>query len=68
MKKLLLVAYHFLPDAEVGVIRPAKFAKYLPEFGHEPYVITVKDRYYDGITNNGNIHTNRTSQPLKTPL
>ncbi|MHB8481165.1 MAG: glycosyltransferase [Nitrospiria bacterium] len=44
-KKVLIVSYHFPPDAEVGGIRPAKFAKYLPEFGWHPYVLTIKEKY-----------------------
>ena len=47
MKKVLIITYHFPPDAAVGAIRPAKFAKYLPEFGWKPFVLTVKDKYYD---------------------
>lgn len=46
MKKVLIIAYHFPPDSAVGAIRPAKFAKYLPEFGWEPVVYTVKEKYY----------------------
>ena len=49
MKKLLFIAYHFPPDAEVGGIRAAKFAKNLSEFGYEPYVSTVMNGYYKGI-------------------
>lgn len=45
-RKILIVSYHFPPDAEVGGIRAAKFAKYLPEFGWKPYVLTVKDEYF----------------------
>jgi len=47
MKKVLIITYHFPPDAAVGAIRPAKFAKYLPEFGWQPFILTVKDKYYD---------------------
>ena len=47
MKRMLLVTYHFPPDAAVGAVRPAKFAKYLPEFGWEPIVYTLKERYYE---------------------
>jgi glycosyltransferase involved in cell wall biosynthesis len=48
MKKMLMVVYHFPPDAAIGAVRPAKFAKYLPEFGWEPIVYTLKERYYEG--------------------
>lgn len=47
MKKVLLITYHFPPDAAVGAVRMAKFAKYLPEHGWEPVVLTVKEKYYD---------------------
>ncbi len=47
VKKVLIISYHFPPDAAVGAIRPAKFAKYLPEFGWQPFILTVKDKYYD---------------------
>ncbi len=33
MRKILIVSYHFPPDASVGGMRPAKFAKYLAQFG-----------------------------------
>ena len=46
MRKILIVSYHFPPDAAVGGMRPAKFAKYLPQFGWEPIILTVKERYY----------------------
>ena len=46
MKKILIVSYHFPPDASVGGMRPAKFAKYLPQFGWEPIILTVKERYH----------------------
>lgn len=40
MKKVLIIAYHFPPHNMVGALRPAGLAKYLPEFGWEPTVIT----------------------------
>ena len=47
MKKVLFVAYYFPPMGMGGVQRAVKFVKYLPEFGWEPVVLTVKDvRYY----------------------
>ncbi len=49
LKKILLIAYHFPPDAAVGALRPLKFAKYLPSYGWEPYVLTVSPRYYPAL-------------------
>jgi glycosyltransferase involved in cell wall biosynthesis len=46
MKKVLLITYYFPPAAQVGATRPAKFAKYLPTFGWQPIVLTVKQKYH----------------------
>ncbi len=46
MKKLLLLSYYFPPLGMGGAQRPAKFAKYLPEFGWQPTVLTVKPVAY----------------------
>lgn len=46
-KKVLIVAYHFPPDAAVGAMRPQKFVKYLPELGWQPYVLTIKERFIE---------------------
>jgi glycosyltransferase involved in cell wall biosynthesis len=43
MSKVLLIAYHFPPLSGGGVFRTLKFTKYLPEFGYQPYVLTVKN-------------------------
>ncbi len=40
MSRILFLAYHFPPIGGAGVQRNAKFARYLPEFGHECVVIT----------------------------
>jgi glycosyltransferase involved in cell wall biosynthesis len=48
-QRLLIVAYHFPPDAAVGGLRPLKFAKYLPLYGWEPHVLTVKTSYYPSL-------------------
>lgn len=47
MKKIILVSFHFPPDAAVGAIRVAKFVKYLPEFGWTPFVLTANEKAYD---------------------
>lgn len=47
MKKVLIIAYYFPPDSKVGGIRPAKFAKYLTEFGWESHILSIKDKYIE---------------------
>jgi hypothetical protein len=49
MKKILLIAYHFHPDAAVGALRTIKYAKYLPKFGWQPHVLTTQPRYYRNL-------------------
>ncbi len=46
MKKVLILAYYFPPLGMGGAQRPAKFVKYLPQFGWQPIVVTVKDVAY----------------------
>lgn len=45
MKKILLITYHFPPSPAVGGNRALNFAKKLPQFGWEPYVLTIDDKY-----------------------
>ncbi len=41
MKKVLIIAYYFPPLGGSGVQRILKFAKYLPQFGWQPTILTV---------------------------
>jgi len=43
MKTVLIIAYHFPPSYSGGIYRPLKFAKYLPEYGWKPVILTVKN-------------------------
>jgi glycosyltransferase involved in cell wall biosynthesis len=45
-KKVLIISYYFPPVGGSGVQRVLKFVKYLPEFGWDPIVLTVKDINY----------------------
>jgi len=45
-KKVLIISYYFPPLGGAGVQRVAKFCKYLPSFGWEPVILTVKDIEY----------------------
>lgn len=40
MKKVLIIAYRFPPHPSVAALRPAGLARYLPEFGWEPIILT----------------------------
>ena len=40
-RPVLLFAFHFPPESTAGSARPARFFKYLPEFGYAPQVITA---------------------------
>ncbi|NLD56223.1 MAG: glycosyltransferase family 4 protein, partial [Burkholderiaceae bacterium] len=60
MRKALLIAYHFPPFAQSsGIQRTLRFAQYLPEFGWEPVVLTVKPSAYP--------HINSASESLIPP-
>ena len=48
-KKVLIVAYYFPPSGGPGVQRVLKFVKYLPEFGWDPVVLTVRDGDYPAV-------------------
>jgi glycosyltransferase involved in cell wall biosynthesis len=48
VKKVLIVAYHFPPQAESsGYLRSLKFCRYLPQFGWLPSVLTVRPWAYE---------------------
>ena len=44
MKRVLLIAHDFPPRGGTGVLRVAKFVRYLPDWGWEPVVITAAGR------------------------
>lgn len=44
-RKILLISYHYPPSMAVGGLRLANFARYLPDHGWQPYVLTIRDRY-----------------------
>lgn len=45
-KKVLIITYYWPPAGGPGVQRVLKFAKYLPEFGWEPIILTVENGDY----------------------
>ncbi len=46
MKRVLMICYYFPPLGMGGTQRPAKFARYLPEWGWQPTVLTVRPIAY----------------------
>lgn len=49
MKKVLIITYYWPPAGGPGVQRVLKFAKYLPSFGWQPIILTVKNGEYPAI-------------------
>ena len=43
MKTILIIAYEFPPIGGSGVQRTLKFAKYLPSFGWQPLILTIRE-------------------------
>ena len=51
MKRVLMVAYHFPPLAgSSGIQRTLRFARYLPENGWQPIVLTAHTRAYEQLS------------------
>ena len=48
LPRVLMIAYFFPPIGGSGALRPLKLAKFLPEFGWQPVILTVQnpDWYY----------------------
>lgn len=50
MDRLLIIAYHFPPCAgSSGLLRSEKFARFLPELGWEPIILSPHVRAYEAI-------------------
>ena len=48
-RKVLIVSWAYYPRATIGAHRAGKFAKYLPEFGWWPTILSVHERYYSPL-------------------
>ena len=55
MPKLLIICDSFPPQSDVGGLRPAMMAKYLPIYGWEPYVLT-RDYGHDHASRDEKMH------------
>jgi hypothetical protein len=47
LKKVLIIAPYFPPSNLAGVHRSRLFAQHLPEFGWEPVVLAIHEKYYE---------------------
>ena len=54
-KKILMIAFHFPPNASIGAQRTFKTAEYLPEYGWDPIILTAKEQAYDSVEKSQNI-------------
>ncbi len=75
MKKVLIISYYWPPAGGPGVQRWLKFAKYLPQFGFEPIILTVhpdeatypvRDESLLGETSKMEVHHTSTSELFGT--
>ncbi len=46
MRRVLMISYYFPPLGGIGSVRAVKFARYLPEFGWDPVIITPRNGAY----------------------
>ncbi len=53
-RQVLMISYYWPPAGGPGVQRILKFAKYLPEFGWEPIILTVNSGEYQAHDNSLN--------------
>jgi glycosyltransferase involved in cell wall biosynthesis len=58
---VLVVTYHYPPTSAVGALRAEKFVRYLPEFGWDPVVLTVRNEGVSSSTNTGPVPIVRTN-------
>ena len=47
MRKILIIIPHYPPSNLAAVHRSRLFAQHLPDFGWEPVILTVDEKYYE---------------------
>jgi glycosyltransferase involved in cell wall biosynthesis len=73
MKKVLILTYYWPPAGGIAVQRFMKFAKYLPQYGWEPIIITVREGSYpytdprleDEVPKGIEVHRTKTFEPFE---
>lgn len=74
MKRILIITYYWPPSGGSGVQRWLKFAKYLPDYGYEPIILTVDpekasypvidESLVDEIPHNTKVYKTNTREPF----
>jgi len=74
-KKVLIITYYWPPAGGAGVQRWLKMAKYLPQFGIEPFVLTVDESYasypvvdpsfLDEVSSETKVYRTKSFEPLR---
>src|SRR6266511_547826 len=49
MRRVLFISYSLPPSTEMGAYSCAQIARYLPLYGWEPFVLTVREKHIDDI-------------------
>ncbi len=68
MKRVMIIAYYWPPNAGVGVYRWLKFAKYLPQFGWQPVVYTPKNPEMQAVDTTLLADVAPEAQVIKAPI
>ena len=68
MKRVLLIAYDWPPAGGPNIQRNVKFCKYLPRFGWEPIVLTVRGGEYLATDNSFGVEIPDCVRVVRTPV
>ncbi len=72
MKKVLFITYYWPPSGKASLHWPLKMIKFLPEFGWQPSVLTVKDESFankdetllNDVDKNLKVYSTRANEPF----
>jgi len=75
MKKVLIISYYWPPSGGAGVQRWLKMAKYLPDYGVKPFVLTVDESFasyplidrsfLDEVSDETEVYRTKSFEPLR---
>jgi hypothetical protein len=68
MKRVLIIAYYWPPNAGVGVYRWLKFAKYLPQYGWQPVIYTPENPEMQAVDHSLLKEIPKEAEVIKAPI